>query len=161
MKRFGMRTVLVACACILAVCTVVLTGCGSKGAGTLSSEIIAETGAFKATASDAKLDAGVGASAAITIKDGDVLMVSPDLTQGKMQVTLTDDSGKVAFDQEVSGRVLDTYEVDPGTYDINMTCKEAGTTGTVLAASNNKEELAAQDKALDEALEEAGVETEK
>lgn len=158
MKKLSMKFSLVGLVCALVVCMVALVGCGSKaGNGTLSAETVAETGAFKVTANDAKADDGVSKAAALTLNEGDILIVSPDLEKGKLQVTLKDASGNVAFDQEMSGRVLSNHEVKAGTYDVTITCKEAGTTGSILVINQSAEEFAAQNKALDEALAEQGV----
>lgn len=146
-----------ACACV-GWCVPALVGCGgTAGAGTLSSEVIAETGAFKAHAENADVDASVGLADAVVMESGDVLMVSPDLTQGKVEVTLIDDAGGVAFDREVDGRVLDTYEVEPGTYDVEVKVTEAGTTGDVVICPNNEEEFNATTESLEDTLEQNGV----
>ena len=151
-KRIAKSTVAILVA--LAACMAVLAGCaGSAGGGTLNSEIIAETGAFKVTADNADANAGVGVKAAVTLKEDDALLVSPDLTKGKLQVELKDKSGATVFDEVASGRVLDTHELAAGTYDINVTCKEAGTTGALVVAGVNAAEFEQQDRDLDKALE--------
>lgn len=142
----------------LAACMAILAGCaGNAGGGTLSSEVIAETGAFKVIADNADANSAVGISEGVTLKQGDVLLVSPDLTQGKLQVTLTDKSGNTAFDEEASGRILDTHEIEAGTYDIMVACKQAGTTGALVVAAVNAEEFAQQDKDLEKTLEAMGA----
>lgn len=157
MKKHVSRLAMAALACVLVAFAVVLAGCAAAGGGTLSSEVNADTGAFKATASNADLDSAVGSTDAITLTKDDLLLVSPDLTKGKMQVTLTDKSDNTVFDKVVDGRVLDAYEVKEGTYNIMMTCKEAGTTGSVLAVSINAQEYAAQNESLDEAMAKIGA----
>ena len=159
MKRRSFKTLLVTIVCALAVGVVALVGCGGKaGGGTLTAQKIEETGAFQVTADNADRDAGIGTDNAVTLKEGDELLVSPDLTKGRVQVTLKDKSENVAFDKEVTGRVLNTYEVAPGTYDVKIVCKEAGTTGTVLVTNKNAKENAAENKALEKTLEEVGAE---
>lgn len=138
----------------LAACMAMLAGCaGNAGGGTLSSEVIAETGAFKVIADNADANSAVGISEGVTLKQGDVLLVSPDLTKGKLQVTITDKSGNTAFDAETSGRVLETHEIETGTYDITVACKQAGTTGALVVAAVNAEEFEQQDQDLEKALE--------
>lgn len=142
----------------LATCLAALAGCASNaGGGTLHSEFVAETGAFKVTADNVDANAAITVGGAVTIKKGDVLLVSPDLTKGKLQVTLTDKSGKTAFDKTLSGRILDTYEMDEGTYDITIVCKETGTTGSLLAIGANAAEYEQHDHELEEILGSMGA----
>lgn len=143
---------------VLVACMVVLAGCAANvGGGTLNSEFIEETGAFKVVADNADANSAIGVGAAVTLEEGDALLVSPDLTKGKLQVTLKDKSGNIAFDEEVSGRILDTYEVSAGTFDITVACKEAGTTGALVVAAVNADEFEQQDRDLEKALESLNV----
>lgn len=153
MKKHTMMATLIVVACALSVSVAMLAGCGGKvGGGTLSAEIIAETGAFKVTADNADAKAAIETEEAITLKEGDVLLVSPDLTRGKMQLTITSKSGEVVYDEEKSGRVLSTHEIAPGVYNVNVTCKEAGTTGSLLVVGTSAEDYEKQNGALDAAL---------
>ena len=145
--------------CALCMCVFSLVGCGnSVGTGTVTSEVIEETGAFKAVADNAKLDEVVSLDNGVTITDADVLMISPNFTQGKAEVDLSDASGNTVFAQEVEGRVLDTYEVKPGTYNVKVTIKEAGTTGELVICPNNAEEFDAMNESLEKTLEENNIE---
>ena len=151
-----MKTILVVLLALAASATV-LAGCaGNAGGGTLNSEIIAETGAFKVTADNADADAAVTVGGAVTLGKDDALLVSPDLTKGKLYVTLANKSG-TAYEGEASGRMLDTHEVAAGTYDITVACKEAGTTGALVVAAVNADEFEQQDRDLDKALESLGA----
>lgn len=128
------------------------TGCAG-GKGTFSSEIVDETGAYKVTADDAAKDSAVGSlGGGITISENQVLLVSPDLEKGSIQLRLLDSKGDVAFDEEISGRVLSTYDLDPGEYSIGATCNENGTTGTMLVVPEDKNEFEKQNETLDTAL---------
>lgn len=144
---------------ILAATIFALGGCagGQNPGGTLSSEILEETGAFKVTADNTSKDSGLMVSGAVTLKEGDVLLVSPDLTKGKLHVKLLDDADNAVFDEDVDGRVLDTYQIDPGEYAISVDCVEGGTTGSLVIAAVNAEEFEQQSDDLVEALTNAGV----
>ena len=147
--------------CALGMCVFALTGCGGSSqveTSSFTSEVIEETGAFKGVAENAKVDDSATQENGVTLTDEDVLMISPNFTQGKAEVELTDASGNVAFAQEVKGRVLDTYEVAPGTYTVKVTITEAGTTGEIVIAANNAKEFEATTQSLEEALEENGIE---
>lgn len=130
---------------------------GCAGQGTLSSEIIDETGAYKVIADDAIKDSAIKVDGLVEIEKGQLLLVSPDLQKGSLYVKLTNASGESAFEQDFSGRVLDTFEVTPGTYDISVTCSTSGTTGVLVLSTVDAEEFAKQDADLEAALAEAGV----
>lgn len=158
MKRLTNKIALITLVCALLVCAPALFGCGAKGGGTLSSEFVSETGAFRVMADNADANAGVSVSGAVTLKEGDILLVSPDLTSGDLLVKLTDGSGVTAFDEVVSGRVLSTHEVAPGTYDVSVTCNRTGTTGSLVIAAQSAEELEKQNQELEEVLDRLDVE---
>ena len=132
-----------------------LAGCA--GQGTLSSEILDDTGAYKVIANDAAKNSAIKVDSLVTIEEGQLLLVSPDLQMGSLDVKLTSASGEVVFEEDVSGRVLDTYEVKPGKYDISVTCTTNGTTGVLVVNPVDAEEFAKQDAGLEAALAEAGV----
>ena len=152
MKKNAKKLILpVVAISVLLASVLALAGCAG-GKGTLSAEVIAETGAFKIVASDAPNNAGIKSAGAVTLKDGDALIVSPDLQKGSLQVTITSGSGTVVLDEKVDGRILDTYEVNPGTYDVEVTCKQAGTTGALVIAATNAAEFEKQNKDLEAVL---------
>lgn len=147
-----MRKIAAFATCAFVACVIALVGCAREG--TLTHETIAETGALRVTADNASEGADVAAKGAVTLKEGDALLVSPDLQSGRLEVTLRDASGKTAFDMEASGRVLDTHAVAPGTYDVGVTCKETGTTGALVVSAVSANEFKGQTEALDAALAE-------
>ena len=160
MKRNQTKTILLALVIGIFVASMfALAGCagGSKGGGTLSSEILEETNAFKVTADNADGKSGVKVDGAIVLKESDVLVVSPDLQKGKLQVKLLDKSDNAVFDKEVSGQVLDSYEVAAGEYAISVDCLEGGTTGTLLVVAVDAEEFEQQNQDLEKALETVGA----
>ena len=148
------RTIACAVAAALA-CMLLLAGCA--GRGTLSSAIDDETGAYKVTANDAGKDSAVVAGGGVILEEGQILVVSPDLTKGSLQVRLVDGSNNVVLNEKVSGRVLATFDIAPGEYAIGVTCNENGTTGTLLVASVNVAEFEQQNQDLDAILKSTGV----
>lgn len=116
-----------------------------------------ETGAPIVTAENATTD--MEATGSITVTEGDVLLISPDLTAGSVHVGLSE-GAKLVFEKTVSGRVLDAYDVPAGEYSLMMSPAEDGTTGTVLVYALPREEFEAQNEGLAEALEEEGADPE-
>ena len=148
-------------ALVLAI-VVCLAGCNSEHVLTL--ETIEETGAIKVTATNAGPDDQVTSS--ITIEEGQVLLVSPVFDSGEMRVVLSrgsdiEDPANVALDLMVSGRILDTYEVEPGDYTVSVIGTDSRATGSMVIFNPTAEEIAAQDASLAEALVQAGVDPEE
>lgn len=148
-------------ALVLAI-VVCLAGCNSEHVLTL--ETIEETGAIKVTATNAGPDDQVTSS--ITIEEGQVLLVSPVFDSGEMRVVLSrgsdiEDPANVALDLMVSGRVLDTYEMEPGDYTVSVIGTDSRATGSMVIFNPTAEEIAAQDASLAEALVQAGVDPEE
>ena len=137
--------VVMAFACLLA-----LAGCAGKG--TLSSAIDDGTGAYKVTASDAGKGSAVASSGGIVIGEGQILVASPDLSKGSLQLRLLDGAGKAALDEKMSGSVLSTYDFAPGEYAIGVTCNEDGTTGTLLVVAVDAAEFEQQNQDLESIL---------
>ena len=127
-----------------------LTGCAGKGS--LSSEIIDETGAYKVTANDAGKGSAVMMSGGFVVEEGQIVAVSPDIKKGNLQVKLMDASGEVVLDEKVTGSVLETFELDPGDYAIAVACNENGATGTVLVVPVGAAEFEKQNQNLEAAL---------
>lgn len=147
---------------VLALALVLVLGLGScKGKGTFSSEIPEEGGAYKVIADDAPKGSAVASlGGGILIEEGEDLLVSPNLSEGSVQLQLINADSVTVIDLEVSGDVLSNYAVDPGDYSVSVTCLENGTTGTVLIFGEDPEELAKQNADLETALESLGMSTE-
>ena len=138
---------------LVALLAMGLTACAK--ASTLGLETIEETGAFKVTAENAIEKQS--ASSSFSLKEGQVLMISPVLESGKIKVVLANASTDAGvFEQAVDGKVLSTYDVAPGEYKITVSGVN-GATGTVVIAAVDKAEWDAQDAALVEALERNGI----
>ena len=116
----------------------------------LALEINDETGALMISADNA--DGEV--TSAIELGEGDILQLSPFFDKGSATVKLNDESGNTVFEETVDGKVLSTYEVEPGTYEVVVTAND-GTTGTMTIYAANADELAEMEASLDEALSEA------
>ena len=163
-KQTKRPLLLMGLAALVLALVVGITGCTTSST-TLSLETIEETGAIKVTATNAGPDDQVTSS--ITIEEGQVLLVSPDLTSGEMRVVLSHDGSdledpeNVALDLMVSGRVLDTYEMEPGDYTVSVIGTDSRATGSMVIFNPSAEEVAAQDASLAEALVQAGVDPEE
>ena len=135
-------------------CAVALAGCA--GAGSLQGED-ADGGACQVTADNAAKGAAYVSLGDVEIAKGQLLVLSPVLQKGSLQVELFEDADEDALDQTVSGSVLSTYEVDPGSYSMRVTCAENGTTGTLLVHVMDAAEFERQNQALDAALSDAAA----
>ena len=118
----------------------------------MGSEIDEETGAYTILADDAGKDTAVAMSGGIEVAEGQVLVVSPTLEEGSIQVTILDADTNPVVDEKISGKTFTTYELEPGDYGVGATCLEDGTTGTVLVCALDKAEIEQQDADLAELL---------
>ena len=145
-----MKKVLMVAAAL--ACAVALAGCAGQGklVGEASDE-----GAYQVTAEDAAKGAAVVSAGDVEVAEGQLLVLSPVLQKGSLRVELFADAGEDAVDEVVSGSVLSTYEVDPGTYSARVTCAEDGTTGTLLVSVIDADEYKRQNQELDKALDDA------
>ena len=146
------KIVLVALTAALALA---LAACG--GASTYSQETLEEADGIKVIAENAGSDQTAITEGAITVKEGDVIVISPCMEKGSFHLTITSQDGKtVAYDDDASGRVLFTIDAEPGVYDVKTSGNDA--TGWMTVFSSNAEEEAALNASLEEVLEANGIE---
>ena len=151
MKHLHLKGVFVsAVLCALLLSALVLVGCAGKGS--LSSDLGDGDGAYKVTADDAGKGSAVMASGGFVVEEGQIVVISPDMTKGNLQIRLLNASGDLVIDEKVSGHVLSTYEVASGDYGIAAVCNEDGATGTVLVVAVDKAEFEKQNQDLEAAL---------
>ena len=135
-----------------------LTACGAKG--TMSAEDNAETGGVDVVCQ--KAGDGTAVSGYVTIEEGQCLVLSPNLEKGSIQIRASmmereataSDLGigdEVALDETVSGRVMSTYDLEPGEYMLGIIAKD-NPTGTLVILPYSVEDIQAQDEALAEEL---------
>lgn len=148
MKRI---TRLVMAAAAAFVLTLGISAC-SFGESSFSMDVNDETGAYMIEAANAE---GM-VSGELEIGEGDVLQLSPVLDKGKIQVQLKQ-GDEVAFDETVDGRILSTYDVEPGTYTVEVIAVDKPT-GSMTIYAADKDEVASMEEALEEALAEAEAE---
>ena len=134
-----------------------LAACGGKS--TLAQETLDDADGIKVTAENAGSDNSAMTEGAITVKEGDVIVISPCMDKGSFHLTIASADGKVvAYDDDADGKVMFAINAEPGTYDVT-TSGNGGTTGWMTVFSQNAQELADQDAALAAELEKAGVST--
>ena len=124
------KALLIAVMAAAFACLLVVAGCAGKG--TLASEIIDGTDAYKVTASDAGKGSAVAASGGIVVGEGQVLTLESELSRGSLQLRLINGAGDVIIYEKVSGRTITTFDLDPDDYGIGVTCNEDGATGTLI-----------------------------
>ena len=144
------RILVVAVLCALLVGALALVGCA--GRGSLSSELTDEAGGYKVIADDAGKGSSVMASGGFIVEEGQIVVISPDMSKGNLQIRLMDGAGNIVIDEKIGGRVLSTYEIAPGDYGIGAKCDENGPTGTILVVAVDKAEFEKQNQDLEAAL---------
>ena len=139
---------------LTAALALALVACGS--ASVYTQETLEEADGIKVTAENAGTDQTAITEGAITVKEGDVIVISPCLDQGSFHLTITSQDGKtIAYDDEASGRVLYTIEAQPGVYDVKTSGNDA--TGWMTVFSSNAEDEAALNASLEEVLAANGI----
>ena len=117
---------------------------------------------IKVEAENADEDSSATTEGAITVEEGDTIVISPNIEKGSIHLTITSEDGKTTvYDDDVSGKVMFTQAAKPGVY--NVTTSGNGTTGEMTVFAQSQDELAKQDADLAEAIEEAtgDIETEE
>ena len=155
-----MKRRLIALTAVL-VLALALTACGSKGF--MTAEDTAETGGVKVVCENA--GDGTAVSGYVTIEDGQCLVLSPNLDKGSIQVraalmereATTEDLGtadELSLDETVDGKVMSTYDLEPGEYMLAFTSK-GNPTGSLIAVPYSIQEMQEQNDKLEEALAQA------
>lgn len=140
----------------LAACALALTLVACGGESYLSMEPLDEVSGVRITAENASKGSACLGDRDLEVKEGDVIIISPDLTKGSFHLTITNsDDETVVYDEDVDGRVLFQTAAVPGTYDVSVEGNNA--TGSMTVFAESTEELDQQNASLEEALEEAGV----
>ena len=136
-----------------------LAACGETGS--LSDSIDSETGTITYTAEKATAGSALS-GATVDVKEGDIVVVSPLMDKGALNVQLTqgaigteDFAEEPAVDEDFDGKVLKTFEVDPGEYTVTVSVAgNEATTGTLSVHAKSKADYEAENKSLQETVEE-------
>lgn len=143
---------------LVLACAMALSGCGPKG--TMSSDIDDNTGAYTVTTDNATTDMALGTTGGIVVQAGQVLVISPELTSGSLQVKILNleapESDNPLVDEKISGTELGVYELAPGDYGVGVNCAEDGTTGTMTIVAVDSAEFEKQNRNLDAVLSAMG-----
>ena len=137
------------------MCAAALAGCAGGG-GTLEGGN-GEAGAYSVTANSAEKGSGVGSlGGGVEVAAGQLLVISPDIDKGSLQVRLLDEEGEVALDETASGHAPSSHELAPGGYSVGVTTNENGTTGTLLVVAVDAAEYEKQNHDIDAMLSQMG-----
>ncbi|MDO4533387.1 MAG: hypothetical protein Q4C36_06650 [Coriobacteriia bacterium] len=148
--KFALVALAAALAFALAACS---------GPSSYSQELLEEADGIKVIAENAGSDQTALTEGAITVKEGDVIVISPCMEKGSFHLTITSQDGKtVAYDDDASGRVYFTIDAEPGVYDVKTSGNDA--TGWMTVFSSNAEEEAAMNASLEEVLDANGIDKE-
>lgn len=149
-----MKATKIALVAVTFALALMLAACGSTSS--YSQEVLEEVSGVKVVAENAGSDQSAITEAGITVKEGDIIVISPFMQKGSFHVTITSEDGKtVAYDDDAEGTVLFYVEAQPGVYDVKTSGNDA--TGEMTVFAQNAEEAAALDASLQEALEDAGA----
>lgn len=141
------RIVTAVCAFVLAL---TLAACSKSTYGQVALD---EVSGVKITAENANADNSATTEGAIVVKEGDVIVISPMTDKGSFHLTITSDDGSTTvYDEDVSGQVLFNIDAKPGSY--TVTSSGNNVTGWMTVFAESADELAEQDAALAETLEE-------
>ena len=136
---------------------VMLAGCGKSSYEQVTLD---DANGVKVTAENAGSDQTATTEGVITVKEGDIIVISPALDSGSFHVTIaTADGSVVAYDDMADGRIMFPIDAEPGVYDVT-TSANGGTTGWMTIFAKNKAEYDAENAALDAAAQEAAAQQE-
>lgn len=158
---------ILALAAVLAL-ALALTACGGAK-GSMLAEPNDETGGVNLVMKNA--GDGTGVSGDVTIEEGQFLVLSPNLERGSVEVKAFllereptgDDLGigdEPVLVETVDGKVMSTYDLEPGDYMLTMTSKD-NPTGTMMILPYSVEEYQAQNDALAEQLAQLNLDLEE
>lgn len=130
------------------------------GASSMELETLEDVSGVKVTAENAGVDNVVTSEGAITVAEGDVIVISPFLDKGAFNLTITEhDTGAVVYDDAAEGKVMFPTSAEPGTYDVEVSGD--GATGWMTVFAISADEVEQQNASLEEALEEAEADAEQ
>jgi hypothetical protein len=132
-----------------------LVACGG-GPASYGHELLDEAEGIRVTAENADNTHTATTDGAFELEQGDVIVISPFLDKGSIHVTITSADGKkTVYDDDADGKVMYTVAAEPGTYNVTTTANNA--TGWMTIFAESSQDLAEQNAALTEKLEEGGV----
>ena len=152
MRNLKIASSIVACSLACA-----LAACGSKPTPSFKQSALDDANGIKVEAVNAEGGASTTSGGAITVKEGDVIVISPVTESGNFHLTIAPTGGGAAiYDEDVKGSVLFNIEAAPGTYDVTTTTS-SGVTGDMTVFAQSKAEFDAMDASLADALEKEGI----
>lgn len=135
-----------------------LAGC-TQSSSTYVQAVLDDAPGVRVEAENAGSDQEATTEGAIEVKDGDVIVISPDTEKGSFHLTIANAQTKeVIYDDNVEGRVMYTIGAMPGSY--NVTTSGNDVTGSMLVFAQSGEELLAQNESLAEATDAAKADAE-
>lgn len=136
-----------------------LVACGGgPRPSTFKQETLPEADGIKVTSENAAANSSATTQGAFTVAEGDLVVVSPDVSKGSFHLTITStDGSKTVYDDNANGHVMFNVNAETGTYDVKTTAYQ-GTTGTMTVFSMKKSEQDAQNDALEDALAKENIE---
>lgn len=128
---------------------------GACGKSSYAQETLTEASGIKVTAENGKSSDEAFTEGAITVNEGDVIVISPFTEKGSFHLTITSSEGEVIYDEDASGKVLYTIGAKPGVYDVTTSGNDV--TGWMTVFAQSKADIIAQDESLKEVLDEEGI----
>ena len=131
------------------IALLLMTACSKSVLGLETTEKVATLHAENAPEEDS-------ASGSMTVGENECVIISPNLSKGEVNIVFKDHTGNIELNEAVKGKVLNSYEITPGEYDVSATMLEK-TTGEITILVMDKDEFDKEQFDLQQALEAAGV----
>ena len=139
---------------VAALALALTLGACSSTSSSYAQQTLDEVSGIKVEAENAGSDSSATTEGAITVEEGDTIVISPNIEKGSIHLTITSEDGKTTvFDDDVSGKVMFTQAAKPGVY--NVTTSGNGATGEMMVFAQSQDELAKQNADLADAIEDA------
>lgn len=140
------KTLAITFACALAA-ALALAGCAS---GSMGLDVLDEANGYKITVQNAGKDNVVTGDLKVGLAE--CVCVSPDLSKGKLHVTLSTEGGTAVIDQDFDGRVLTYIPVSLGDYTLQVT-GVGGATGSMTISTWKVADVIKMNSELEKELE--------
>ena len=133
---------------IAAAALLMLTGCSKSEFAMTSTPTVAEITAVNA-------DTDSAASGAMTVGEGQCVVISANIDKGEVNVMFKDHTGNIELSEAIKDQSLNSYPIAAGEYDVSATVTEKAT-GTITVLIMDESAFDPQNFDLESAVEAAG-----
>ena len=133
---------------IAAAAVFMLAGCSKSEFAMTSTPAVAEITAVNA-------DTDSAASGAMTVGEGQCVVISANIDKGEINVMFKDHTGNIELSEAIKDQSLNSYPIAAGEYDVSATVTEKAT-GTITVLIMDESVFDPQNFDLESAIEAAG-----